>query len=102
MFPNKPIKQLFNANDNWLNYLYKYRETLRAVVIENAPRCSLAVPQLLALKSIDAVMLTAPTTNTFTKRANLAFAAVVVLKRQSSRYESNNMSFLSVSINTLR
>ncbi|HGY9586424.1 transposase zinc-binding domain-containing protein [Vibrio sp. MM46] len=33
MFPNKPIKQLFNANDTWLSYLDKNRETLRAVVI---------------------------------------------------------------------
>nr|AKN39375.1 hypothetical protein [Vibrio genomosp. F6] len=47
-------------------------------------------------------MPTAPITNTFTRRVNLAFAAVVALKRQSGGYESNNMSFLNVSINTLR
>ena len=75
MHPNKPIKQLFNANDTWLNYLNKYRETLRTVVIEN-------VTKMLACSTA-------------------AFAAVVASKPQSGGYESNNMSFLSVSINTL-
>ncbi|MGF1743464.1 IS91 family transposase [Vibrio minamisatsumaniensis] len=45
MHPNKPIKQLFNANDNWLNYLNKHRKTLRTVVIENVTKmlaCSTA------------------------------------------------------------
>ena len=102
MFPNKPIKQLFNANDTWLSYLDKNRETLRAVVIENVTKMLTAVPPLLALKSMDAVMLTASITNTFTRRVNLAFAAVVALKRQISGYESNNMPFLSMSTNTLR
>ncbi|KAA8596170.1 Mobile element protein [Vibrio cyclitrophicus] len=45
MHPNKPIKQLFNANDTWLNYLNKHRKTLRTVVIENVTKmlaCSTA------------------------------------------------------------
>ncbi|CAK2121732.1 transposase [Vibrio crassostreae] len=77
MYLNKPIKQLFNAKGNWLNYLNKHRKTLRQAVIENVTKmlASLAAPLSLAAMKIALI------TNTFTKRVNPVFAAVMVLRR---------------------
>jgi hypothetical protein len=38
MHTHKPLKQLFNRQDNWLKYLHNNKTTLRAVVIENVTK----------------------------------------------------------------
>ena len=38
MHPDKPIKQLFTRQNNWLNYLNKHASTLRQVVIDNVTK----------------------------------------------------------------
>ena len=103
MHPDKPLKALFNRQQEWLTFLNKHIGHVREAVIENVTKmraCGTAALRHLAPENIRAPIPAAPTSNSSIKPVSPGLAIAVAPKPQSAGCKLSNMSFPIVNGNT--